>query len=167
MKRILVLLLIFIFFVPWAGWLSAQSGDAKELLCEKGASALAYAGKVDEALAAIRQCIKKSPSRAKAHIVLGYLLLDNGDLQQAMASFEKALELQPMSSTAKTGKGIVLARTGAYAAAESILQEALKLNPDPARTYYELGLLYQQGGDAKKALTAFKEGIASYEQNAR
>ena len=54
----------------------------------------------------------RSPTRAKPHIIMGYLLLEKGDGQQALASFEKALELRPVSSTAKTGKGIILSQAG-------------------------------------------------------
>jgi Flp pilus assembly protein TadD len=161
------LLLLFFTLVVGSDWLHASSAPGREGLCEKNASALAHAGKVDEGLAAIRQCIAANPSQAKAHVVLGYFLLDKGDSQQAMASFDRALALEPQSSAAKTGKGIVLARNGDLRAAESMLKEALRLNPDPARAHYELGLIYERLGDMKGALAHFKQGIDSYEQETR
>ncbi|MGB3211396.1 MAG: tetratricopeptide repeat protein [Desulforhopalus sp.] len=164
-KAILFLLLTVLAHGP--GWLQATPADSKEALCEKEAMALAGEGNFNEGLAAIRQCIEKAPSRAKSHVVLGYLLIEKGEMQQAMASFERALELRPRSSAAKTGKGIILSRAGEYRAAEPILKEALQLNPDPARTYYELGIIYQQLGDIEQALVNFKAGITSYEQNSR
>ena len=167
MKGKLILLVLLVVFIQGMAWLQVKAADGKEALCEKEASILAGAGKVDEGVAAIRRCIEKSPSHAKAHIVLGYLLLEKGDGQQAMASFEKALQLRPASSAAKTGKGIVLSQAGKYKAAETILQEALKLNPDPARTYYELGVVSLQQGDVTRALVHFKEGITAYEHNTR
>lgn len=167
MKGKLILLLLFVVLIHGPGWLQASDADGKEALCEKEASKLADTGKLNEGLTAIRQCIEKNPSRAKAHIILGYFLLEKGDGQQALVSFEKALELRPGSSAAKTGKGIVLSQAGEYKAAESILHEALRLNPDPARTYYELGVIYQQLGDVQQALVNFKEGITSYEHNTR
>ncbi|MBU0663285.1 MAG: tetratricopeptide repeat protein [Proteobacteria bacterium] len=156
------LFLFFIALVIGPGWVHAAPGNAAT--CEKNASTLAHAGKLDEGLAAIRQCIADDPSQAKAHIVLGDLLLEKGDLQQAMVSFDKALELQPRSSAAKTGKGIILAQNGDLKAAEAILLDALKLNPNPAQTHYELGLIYEKLGDIKGALSHFKQGISSYEQ---
>lgn len=161
----LFLLLIAIVIGP--GWLHATPAPGKEALCEKNASALAHEGKLEEGLASIKQCIAESPEHAKAHVVLGYMLLDKGDSQQAMASFDKALELQPRSSAAKTGKGIILAQNGDLKAAEAILQDALKLNPDPVRTHYELGLIYEKLGDTKLAITHFKQGISSHEQETR
>ncbi|MDD3813187.1 MAG: tetratricopeptide repeat protein [Desulfocapsaceae bacterium] len=159
--------LLFIALVIGPGWLHASSASSNDASCEKNASMLAHAGKLDEGLAAIRQCIADNPLQAKAHVVLGDLLLDKGESQQAMASFDKALELQPRSSAAKTGKGIVLAQNGDLKAAEAILTDALKLNPNPARTHYELGLIYEKLGDIKNALTQFKQGISSYEQETR
>lgn len=161
---------LFVFLIALvigSGWLQASPVPAKEVLCEKNASSLAREGKLDQGIDAIRQCIKKDPSRAKAHIVLGYLLLDKGDTPQAMTSFEKALELRARSSAAKTGKGIILSRAGDLKEAEMLLKDGLKLNPDPARTHYELGLLYEQLGDMQQALSHFKQGITSYEQGKR
>lgn len=161
------LFLLLITLVIGPARLHASSAPGNEASCEKNASALAHAGKLDEGLAAIRQCITENPSQSKAHVILGDLLLEKGDSQQAMASFDKALELQPQSSGAKTGKGIILAQTGDLKTAESILLEALKLNPNPARTHYELGLIGEKLGDSKGALSHFKQGISSHEQETR
>jgi Flp pilus assembly protein TadD len=161
------LFLLVIVLVIGPGWLHTSSAANNEASCEKNASALAHAGKLEEGLAAIRQCITENPLQAKAHVILGDLLLEKGDSQQAMASFDKALELQPQSSGAKTGKGIILAQTGDLKAAEAILTDALKLNPYPARTHYELGLIYEKLGDSKAALSHFKQGISSHEQETR
>ncbi len=159
--------LLFIALVIGPGWVHASAAPGNEASCEKTASMLAHAGKLDEGLAAIRQCIADYPSQAKAHVVLGDLLLEKGDSQQAMASFDKALELQPRSSAAKTGKGIILAQNGDLKAAEAILTDALKLNPNPARTHYELGLIYEKLGDIKGAITHYKQGISSYQHEKR
>jgi len=156
--------LVLMVFISTTGLLQASSATGKEALCEKTASSLAREGKLDEGIDQIRQCIEKGSSRAKSHVVLGYLLLEKGEPQQAMASFEKALQLRPRSSDAKTGKGILLAQQGDLKGAEATLLDALKLNPDPARTYYELGILYQQLGDTQQAVDFFKQGIASYEE---
>lgn len=161
----LFLLLITLVIAPVR--LHASSAPGNEASCEKNASTLAHAGKLEEGLTAIRQCISDNPSQAKAHVILGDLLLEKGDSQQAMISFDKALELQPQSSAAKTGKGIILAQNGDIKAAEAILTDALKLNPNPARTHYELGLIYEKLGDNKGALSHFKQGISSYEQETR
>lgn len=161
------LFLLFVALVIGPGWVHASSALGNEASCEKNASMLAHEGKLDEGVAAIKKCIADNPSQAKAHVVLGELLLDKGESQQAMASFDKALELRPRSSAAKTGKGIVLAQNGDLKAAEAILTDALKLNPNPARTHYELGLIYEKLGNTKGALSQFKQGISSYEQETR
>lgn len=149
------------------GWLHSSTAPGKEVLCEKEASSLAVAGRIDDAIDAITTCIDKNPEKAKAHVVYGYLLLEKGDGAAAEKSFDKALELRPMSSAAKTGKGIVLSRNGDLEAARTILENALKLNPDPARTYYELGLIHEQLGDAKGAVSYFKQGIDAMEQEGK
>lgn len=161
------LLLLLVTLMIGLHWLDTAAAAAREELCEKQAAALARAGKVDQGLTAIRRCIADNPSQAKAHVVLGYLLLDRDDAAQALASFDQALVLEPQSSAARTGKGIVLARTGDLRAAETVLKEALKLNPDPARTHYELGLVYERLGDMKAALGHFKQGIDSCQQHTR
>jgi len=158
------LFVVLVVLVCCSGWMQVSLVSAKEASCEKNAAVLARDGQLDQGIDAIRQCIKKDPSRAKAHVVLGYLLLKKEDMQQAGTSFDKALELRPRSSAAKTGKGIVLSRSGELKEAEALLKESLKLNPDPTRAYYELGLLYEQLGDMQQALSHFKQGITSYEQ---
>ena len=154
-------------FILGPGWYHASPALAKEALCEKNASALAREGKMEQGIEAIRQCITKDPSRAKAHVILGYLLLDTSDVQSAMASFDRALELRPRSSAAKTGKGIILSRSGNLKEAEILLKDALKLNPNPTRTYYELGLLYEQLEDTQQALSYFKQGVTAHERDNR
>lgn len=146
------------------GWLPVSHASAKEVLCEKNAAALSREGKLDEGIRVIRECLNQDSSRAKAHVVLGYLLLKKGDMKQAERSFSKALALRPRSSAAKIGKGIVLSRAGELEKAEALLQDGLKLNPDPTRAHYELGLLYEQLGDIQRALFHFKQGITAYEQ---
>ena len=161
------LYLLLITLISGPGWVLASSEPGNEASCEKNASTLAHEGKLDAGIAAIKLCITENPTQAKAHVILGDLLLDKGDSQQALASFDKALELQPRSNGAKTGKGIILAQTGDLKAAESMLKEALELNPNPARTHYELGLIYEKLGDTKGALAQFKQGISSHGQETR
>jgi tetratricopeptide (TPR) repeat protein len=147
---------------------AAAEGDEGVKDARKGTAAPSIAagraGKIDDEIEAARANVKADPSRASAHVRLGYLLVRKGAFDDAMLSFDEALKLNPRSHDAKTGKGVVLARKGDLQAAEQVLKDALLLNPNPVRTHYELGLVYEKLGDLEKAVAEFKEGIKKHEE---
>src|SRR5262249_24053175 len=54
-----------------------------------------HLGRLDEALAALRQALERSPREATLHAALAELLADRGQAGEARAAFQEALRLQP------------------------------------------------------------------------
>lgn len=113
----------------------------------------------DQAVMMVRQSIMAKPDFAKSHILLGFLLLEDGEADEAHDAFRKALDIEPDSKDAKTGIGSALIVKGELDRAIEILTEAASLNPHPQRTFYELGKAYQLKGDVAKSAEMYKKAL--------
>jgi peroxiredoxin len=104
----------------------------------------------DQALMMVKQSIMAKPDFTKSHILLGFLLLEDGEGDEAYDAFRKALDITPDSKDAKTGLGSALVVKGELDKAIEILTDAASLNPHSQRTFYELGNAYNLKGDEAK-----------------
>ncbi len=118
----------------------------------------------DDEIASLKHELAAHHGTLSDHTRLGFLLLEKGAPDEAMASFDEALAQSPRNPEALTGKGIVLARKGDLPQAERVLRDALFLNPAPARTHYELGLVYEKQGNTAAAIKEYKNGINTSQQ---
>jgi tetratricopeptide (TPR) repeat protein len=100
--------------------------------------------------------VESNPGDSRAHILLGYLLLQSEEQEQAVKEFHKALELDPLSFDAKTGLGKAYIMRGELDVAINILQEAVINNPHPQFTYYMLGKAYELKNDQNRAIELYK-----------
>jgi Flp pilus assembly protein TadD len=153
---------LILFFAPAP--LRADNPGEGAIEAERVGLGLADDGKLDEAIAKMKEAVGWDSGYASAHTNLGYLLLKKNDVDGAQKEFDEALKLNPTSHNAKTGKGIVLSIKGDLKGAQEILQDALTLNPDPGRTYYELGMVYEKQGDMEKAIAEYKKGVEKLTQ---
>lgn len=113
----------------------------------------------DQAVMMVKQSIMAKPDFAKSHILLGFLLLEDGEADEAYDAFSKALDITPDSKDAKTGLGSALIVKGELDRAIEILSEAASLNPNAQRTFYELGNAYNLKGDVTKSAEMYKIAI--------
>jgi len=113
----------------------------------------------DQAVITARQSIMAKPDVAKSHILLGFLLLEDGEADEAHDAFRKALDLEPDSKDAQTGLGGALVEKGELDKAIAVLTEAASLNPRSQRAFYELGRAYSLKGDVQKSAEMYKKAL--------
>ena len=86
-------------------------------------------GRNEEAAPALERTIELAPEFAKPYEDLGYLCLDQGDLQRATDLFAKAIELDASQANAHHGYALALAGLGRTAEAEAARARFLNLSP--------------------------------------
>ena len=100
------------------------------------------------------------PLDANAHLCLGDLFLAQKKLDIAVIELQKATKLDRDNSLAYRNLGYAqLIGGAAYSAAKS-LEKAVDLNTNDALIYFDLGVAYDKLGKSKKALRAFRKGLA-------
>ncbi len=93
-------------------------------------AAFSAMGRIDDALAQLRQAIADQPAMQRAHYALGTLLGKRGDFVEAEAAFTRAVEIDPNDAKAQNNLGAVLLSQGKTALAIERFEIALRLNPD-------------------------------------
>jgi Flp pilus assembly protein TadD len=113
------------FTVQWAAT-SPATGNAR---ASHGA-ALARAGRIDEAVAELREAVRLEPRQASAHYNLGVMLARVGRRDAAIDAFREALRWWSADPDAHYALGVLLAQRGERDAGATHLREALRLRPD-------------------------------------
>ena len=127
--------------------------------------------KLEQALKMFDEAERINPLDYNLYVYKGRVFEGQKKLPEAVAAYRKALETilridgkNRYIPGSKTEEGGLLASAGNLKDAELALKAALVGNPNPIRTHYELGLVYEKGGDPEKALAEFKEGIVKHLQ---
>jgi len=76
-----------------------------------------------------RDCVQKSPAKARVHDGLGSALLKRGQVKEAIAQYNESLRLEPGFAAAHNNLGIAHIRSKDYPQAIYHFQEALRLMP--------------------------------------
>lgn len=150
-------------------------------------SAMSKAGLSDELVAAFEARVERDPNDPDLRVELGAAYLQkifevgNGPAaglwaMKADAAFDAALELEPEHWDARFTKAVslsfwppALGKQNAAIEQFQVLLEQQKGQPkEPrfAQTYLFLGNMYQQTGQAEKALATWQEGLALYPADA-
>ena len=114
---------------------------------------------VDHAIVMAQRSLENKPDFIQSHVLLGFLYLENNEIDLAIDRFRTALNIDPKSKDAKTGLGSALLQKGEIESAMNILSAALSSNPYPERTYYELGKAYSKRGNSDMAIDMFKKAL--------
>lgn len=96
------------------------------------AIALARAGRLAEAAAALERLLATAPKDAAAWAMLGQLRLDLGRSAEALAAFDEAVALQSERAENHLNRGVALGRLERHAEALDDYDKALALRPDLA-----------------------------------
>ncbi len=118
--------------------------------------ALYYAGRKEEARAALTRAVALKPDLPAARRDLGALLAELGDLPAGLAQLEKAHELTPKAPDIPRVTGEVLLKEGKSAEAVGYFLEALRLDPSYRDARRGLGAAYLASGLAAKAVAEFR-----------
>jgi tetratricopeptide (TPR) repeat protein len=104
-------------------------------------SALADAGKSEEALRWLSKAVQIAPGYSQAQFNLGTLLLQLRRFDEALDHLRIAVTLNPNSAESHENLGIALFRTGKLEDAKESLVKTIRLNPGDAEAHHVLGLV--------------------------
>jgi tetratricopeptide (TPR) repeat protein len=106
----------------------------------------------EQARDAYRRAIELDPHHVDAHVNLGRLLHEAGELAAAEAHYRLALAARPDDATASYNLGVVLEDRGQPRDAVAAYERALSLDPSCADAHYNLARLYERLGQRRSAL---------------
>ncbi len=105
-----------------------------------------------QAEASYRQVLMQAPEHADAHINLGRILHERGDLAAAEAHYRRALTIRASDATALFNLGVVLEDQGMNDAALDAYSKAIEADGRNADAHYNAARLYDLAGDYTSAL---------------
>jgi serine/threonine protein kinase/Flp pilus assembly protein TadD len=117
----------------------------------------------DEADALLRwyqAAVAAAPANYAAHINLGAVLDEKGQVDEAIACFRQAIELDPKQAGARNNLGVALDRKGQVDEAIACYRKAIALDPKYARAHINLGLALSRKGQADEAIACFRKAVA-------
>ncbi len=106
----------------------------------------------EHAAASYQEVLQRSPQHADAHINLGRILHERGDLPGAETHYRAALETRPFDATAHFNLGVALEDQGRHAEALEAYQSAIAADGRNADAHYNAARLYDLLGDYNAAL---------------
>jgi tetratricopeptide (TPR) repeat protein len=127
-----------------------DADDWYELGCELEASA------PEEAMDAYRSALSLTPGHADAHLNLGRLHHERGELAKAEEHYREALAARPGDATAAFDLGVALEDLGRLPEALGAYEAALAADPGYADAHFNLAGVYEQLGRRLEALRHLK-----------
>jgi tetratricopeptide (TPR) repeat protein len=106
----------------------------------------------DRATDAYRRALALDPGHVRAHLNLGRLDHEAGDVASAEAHYRQALAANPDSPTAAFNLGVALEDLGRVDEAIQAYERALRSEPDMAAAHFNLSRLFEGQGRSKEAL---------------
>jgi Flp pilus assembly protein TadD len=119
-------------------------------LCERAAALEATAP--EEARALYSSILEREPACVDAHVNLGRLLHESGDVYAALLHYRAALSIRPNEATAAFNVGVALEDLGANAEAISAYLSAIEFDPRNADAHFNLARLLEQSGQPDVAV---------------
>lgn len=119
-----------------------------------------HLGAIGEAVPCYRRVLEIDGPNVRAHQMLGECALKGGDVAEALRHFDAALKLEPDQVDVYLAMAEANARIRDFEAAQKVMEEALLMLPNPpAEAYFYLGQLYELGGNDRKAVRSYEEGL--------
>ena len=104
-------------------------------------------GKIDDAVASLRQAVARKPDNPEANYYLGIALAQSGDGGGSIKAFRMALEKRPDSAEIHYNFGIALREMGKPAEAIQELRQAIQLRSEDGLAHCALAKLLLQEGE--------------------
>jgi tetratricopeptide (TPR) repeat protein len=123
------------------------------------ALALSVQGRLDEAVAELREAIHRDPDFAGTHYNLAGTLARLGHAQEAASEYGQALKLKPDYADASAGLGAVLFQSGNLAGALEAYGNAVQARPQSAEMRYNYGLILSRAGKLEAAIEQYREAL--------
>jgi protein O-GlcNAc transferase len=125
---------------------------------ERGTAA-AKAGRMPDAILALRRALELKPDFPEAQYNLGAACRDVGDADAALAAYRRAAELAPRFAEVHVDIASLLRERRELDEAGRSLEAALALRPDFPEALLELGNVRKGAGDWRGAVEAFQRAI--------
>lgn len=109
-----------------------------------------------EARKAYTRALDLAPWMADAHINLGRLLHEAGEVEKAEGHYLDARRLEPDSATSNFNLGVAWQDLGRNEEAVAAYQRAVRLDPTYADAYFNLAFLYERLGEKAVAIRTLK-----------
>lgn len=117
------------------------------------------AGNYDEAEAAYRAILAKTPDVAEVYQNLGSLYLTKKDYPAAETAFQKGLELRPDSSDMSTLLARVYQESGQSDKAMALIEKSAGANPGDAKAQFNRGIYLLNANKNEEAIGAFEAAL--------
>ncbi len=117
------------------------------------------AGNLDEAEAAYKAILEKTPDVAEVYQNLGSLYLTKKDYPAAETAFQKGLELRPDSSDLSTLLARVYQESGQPDKAMALIEKSAGANPQDAKAQFNRGIYLLNANKNEEAIGAFEAAI--------
>jgi tetratricopeptide (TPR) repeat protein len=101
---------------------------------------------------AYRRALEYAPDHTDAYVNLGALLCEAGRWAEAVKLYDVAIRYCPQAPLLYFNRGIALEERHRYADALKSYERCLELAPDLADAHYNAARLYEQSGQAQKAV---------------
>ncbi len=125
------------------------------------AAAYMSAARHDLAEAECGLAVRFAPHDARAHNLLGWLIMHRGDAAAALPHFQNALREDPSSVDARLNASVALNRIGAYDSARTLCESMTHQWPGHAGVWINLGMACKGQRDFAAARAAFQHASAS------
>jgi len=106
-----------------------------------------------------RDCVKKSPEKARPHFNLGLLLAHRGKIDEAIRYYTEALRIDPDYEAALINLGSYLVERGKIDKAIHIFTKAIQVNPSNFGTHLNLGHALIKSGKLKQGILHYKKAL--------
>jgi tetratricopeptide (TPR) repeat protein len=121
---------------------------------------------VDQAIAAAKAQIAKSPDNGGFYDLLGTALFEKKDLSDADAAFHKSIELDKDNSDALMKLAQTQAAEGNASAALATYQQSIKDHPKEVSFYILAGMMYSSQGQWDQAKNMYQQALSIQHDNA-
>ncbi len=124
---------------------------------------LVEAQRHEEAIDLLRETIRRNPSSAYAHYLLGEITMARGvqpdtpEEAESLRHLQRAIALQPDLVPAHTALGKLYLKRNDVGAAVRELETSIRLDPEATPAYYQLSIAYRKAGEKEKALAALQQ----------
>ena len=129
-----------------------RSSQAEEALAWFGRGMTLQEDSVEEARRAYQEAVRLRPAFVEAHINLGLLHHNAGDLSEAEACYRRAVQYGPDVALAHFNLAVVLEDQQDKSGALAAYEEALKQAPEFREAHCNVAQLYEQLGRRRDAL---------------
>ncbi len=117
------------------------------------------ADRSDRAVICFQEALKLAPDHPKAYNNLGYVLLQQDDIQGAIANCQQAVRYDPRYHLAHNNLGNGLRANGEYRLAGSHYEIAIELKPGYVQAWYNLGVVLCELWRLDEAIARLKQAI--------